>query len=184
MHFESDEDAKRYFTIVLMAKEGHIGEACKALGIKRKRFREWFDNDPEFAADCQDSMESLIDLAQSKLVENIKDNVSRDIQFFLKSQARHRGYGDRVEHEHTGIVGHAHLVGHYPPEPKSIAEWEKQVADADKARKLRDNPDEVPETTESCDTCDTCETTETTETTETADPIPDALALVPACATG
>lgn len=137
MHFE-DEEARRYFPIVLNAKEGHIGEACKALGITRRRYQRWIDEDPEFAIDCQGAMESLIDMTQSKLVENIKDNQSRDIQFFLKTQGRHRGYGEKVEHEHSGLVGHTHLHGWYPPEPQTIAEWETQIAEAENRRKQRD----------------------------------------------
>lgn len=139
MHFE-DEEARRYFPIVLNAKEGHIGEACKALGITRRRYQRWIDEDPEFAIDCQGAMESLIDMTQSKLVENIKDNQSRDIQFFLKTQGRHRGYGEKVEHEHSGLVGHTHLHGWYPPEPQTIAEWETQITEAEKRRKQRANP--------------------------------------------
>ena len=135
----SESEKKQYFGIVLAAKEGHIGETCKSLGITRYRYRKWMEEDPEFAEHCQDAMEGLLDLAQSKLVENIKDNVSKDIQFLLKTQGRHRGYGDKVEHEHTGMIGHAHMIGHYPPEPKTIAEWEKQVEDARKLREGHDN---------------------------------------------
>ena len=175
MKFESEADRKRYFTIVLIAKDGHVGAACKALGITRKRYRKWAESDAEFAQDCQDAMESLIDLAQSKLVENIRKNVSKDIQFLLKTQARHRGYGDKVEHEHSGMIGHAHAIGVYPPEPKSIAEWEKMVAEADQARKLREG--QQGELTDASNEHASAHTP--TDTTDHAT-VPRALSLVPA----
>lgn len=133
-----EHEQKRYFGIVLAAKEGHVQEACRSMGISRRKYRQWIDEDEEFAEDCRDVIEGLVDLSQSMLVQNIKQGISKDIQYMLKTQGRARGYGDKIEHEHSGLIGHAHAHGYFPPEPKTIEEWERQVADAKQASKLRD----------------------------------------------
>lgn len=135
----TEEQKKQLFGVILAVKEGHIQAACESVGVSRRKYRQWLDEDPRFAEECQDVMEGLIDLTQSMLVRNIKHGESRDIQFMLKTQGRHRGYGEKVEHEHTGMIGHAHFNGHYPPEPETLAEWEAQVTEARRLRQEREN---------------------------------------------
>jgi hypothetical protein len=169
----TEEQQKALFSAVLTFKEGHIADTCKSIGVTRRKYRQWLESDPEFAEDCQDAMESLIDLTQSKLVENIKDGVSRDIQFFLKTQGRHRGYGERVEHEHSGMIGHAHAIGWYPKEPETLAEWEAQVIEA---RRLREQSEQGANTLDSGQDS-TSPVTKPSDTLNTG-PVAPALALV------
>ncbi len=42
----------------------------------------------------EEARESLIDFVESKLVSNINDGKETSTIFFLKTKARHRGYGD------------------------------------------------------------------------------------------
>lgn len=48
-------------------------------------------------SNLQNQRESLLDLAESKLIENISNNDNTAIIFFLKTQGRGRGYNERVE---------------------------------------------------------------------------------------
>ena len=130
---------KSVFALVLTNTEGHITETCARTGISYSKYRRWLENDPEFAEECDQARIALVDLGQSHLVENVRLGKSTDIQFLLKTQGRDRGYGDKVEHEHTGVIGHAHALGYYPPEPKTIADWETQVIEADRLRAERAN---------------------------------------------
>lgn len=41
--------------------------------------------------------ESMVDVAESKLFENIKDNDNTAIIFYLKTKGKHRGYIERSE---------------------------------------------------------------------------------------
>jgi len=45
--------------------------------------------------------ESIIDLAESKLIENINDNDNTAIIFYLKTKGKHRGYIERSERDYT-----------------------------------------------------------------------------------
>ena len=49
---------------------------------------------------CEDATESLVDLVESKLIENIKENDNTSIIFFLKTKGKKRGYIEKQEIEH------------------------------------------------------------------------------------
>jgi hypothetical protein len=90
-------DRKQLFLKTLEAQFGHIAKACRAVPIDRKTYYRWYNDDEDFADRCDDIQESLIDTAESKLHENIRDNKSTDIQFFLKTRGKRRGYIERKE---------------------------------------------------------------------------------------
>jgi len=74
-----------------------ITRACEAVGITRRTFYNWLNTDPEFRARFEETREALIDLAEAKLFELIKRGNLGAIIFYLKTQAKHRGYTDRPE---------------------------------------------------------------------------------------
>lgn len=80
--------------IALQKKSGNISEACKAANLGRATYYRWLNNDPEFAQACQDIKESIIDLAESQLYQEIKNSNLTAIIFYLKCQAKHRGYSE------------------------------------------------------------------------------------------
>lgn len=129
------EEKQKVFSVLLYNRGGDITATCKDVGITRRKWRQWIEENEEFAQDCAEVGESLVDLATGKLVENVKKGNSKDIQFLLKTLGRGRGFGEKVEVALTGTITHAHGIKYYPPEPKSIEEWEAQVAQAKKASK-------------------------------------------------
>lgn len=93
---------KEKFLEVYAAKLGYVKDACEAAGISRKTFYNWKNDDEEFAQSVQEIEEGLIDLAESKLFENIKGNKTNEILFYLKTKGKNRGYVERQEHHIEG----------------------------------------------------------------------------------
>lgn len=93
---------KETFIEVFFKKNANISETCKSIGISRQCFYNWKNDDDEFAEQVHEIQESMIDFAESKLLENIKDNKETSIIFFLKTKGKSRGYTERQEIEHQG----------------------------------------------------------------------------------
>lgn len=51
----------------------------------------------ELFQEVQNEKESLLDLAESKLIDNIKNNDTTSILFYLKTQGKNRGYIERQQ---------------------------------------------------------------------------------------
>ena len=59
---------------------------------------------PSVRQAVEEAKERMIDFAESKLYQNIKDGDNTAIIFYLKTQAKHRGFIERQEL--TGMEGH------------------------------------------------------------------------------
>lgn len=97
---QKTDKKKSDFLVALKNNNGNISEACEAINIGRRTYYSWIEKDETFKQDAEDAQESLIDLAESKLVENIKDNDNTSIIFFLKTKGKKRGYVEKQEVEH------------------------------------------------------------------------------------
>ena len=62
---------KDNFLKALKNNLGNISQACKASKISRQTYYRWIDDDVEFEEKCKDVEESLLDLAESRLLEKI-----------------------------------------------------------------------------------------------------------------
>lgn len=98
---QKTDKKKSNFLIALKNNNGNISEACEAINIGRRTYYSWIEKDKTFKQSAEDAQESLIDLAESKLVENIKDNDNTSIIFFLKTKGKKRGYIEKSEVEHV-----------------------------------------------------------------------------------
>lgn len=76
---------------------GIVSTACKIAGISRKLYYEWVKNDEEFAEKIKHIEDKQIDFVESKLLENVNNNDTTAIIFFLKTKGRSRGYSERTE---------------------------------------------------------------------------------------
>ena len=90
---------KEAFLMALKNNLGHISKSCKAANIHRRTYYSWIDKDEQFKQDCDDVSEGLIDLVESKLLENINNNDNTCIIFFLKTKGKSRGYIEKQEIE-------------------------------------------------------------------------------------
>ena len=90
---------KETFLKALKNNLGHISKSCIAANIHRRTYYSWIDKDNKFKDDCNDVSEGLVDLVESKLLENINNNDNTCIIFFLKTKGKSRGYIEKQEIE-------------------------------------------------------------------------------------
>lgn len=87
---------------------GIVSTACEKVGIARSTFYVWYDEDSKFKADVDANKERTIDFAESQLLQNVSNGKEASIFFYLKTQAKHRNYIERVDH--TGNIQHGHVL--------------------------------------------------------------------------
>ena len=83
--------------------KGIISSACDAVGISRMTYYRWIKDDQEFADECKEIEEASIDYVESKLLENIDQNKTSEILFYLKTKGKARGYVERQEIQTDGF---------------------------------------------------------------------------------
>lgn len=76
---------------------GIIKNAAEAIGCSRQTVYNYMDEYPEVEAARDNEVETLIDFAEEKLVEQIGQGNMTAIIFFLKCRAKVRGYVERQE---------------------------------------------------------------------------------------
>lgn len=94
---------KEKFLEVFENNTANISAACAAAGIARSTFYLWMKEDPDFKDQAEAIQESMIDLAESKLLENIKSNKETSIIFYLKTKGKSRGYVEKQIIEQDGF---------------------------------------------------------------------------------
>ena len=92
-------DKKEKFLKGLKSNLGNITEACKSVNISRQTYYRWIEADKEFEQSCRDAEESLLDLAENRLLEKIDKYDTTSIIFFLKTKGRKRGYNESTQLE-------------------------------------------------------------------------------------
>lgn len=77
---------------VFKSKVGNISATCDALGIDRSTLYSWRRKYPELDEMLKGQEESMIDFAETRLMEKINDGDLTAIIFFLKTKGKKRGY--------------------------------------------------------------------------------------------
>jgi hypothetical protein len=86
----SDEQVRA----ALKANNGLIAPSARYLNIERACLQNRLLRNPELRLYQQDCAEAAKDHATSKLFENIDKNMETAIEFYLRTQARDRGFGE------------------------------------------------------------------------------------------
>lgn len=107
--------SKKAVLEALMRSGGFIGVAAQMLGCNRKTVTRFLNKNPDVREAAKDVEEELLDLAETKLIQNIRAGKSTDIQFFLRTKGKHRGYTYQIEH--AGPGGGPIPVENSNPEP-------------------------------------------------------------------
>ena len=82
---------------------GYVSAACHALGCSRQHWYNKLKQYPTVQQAITEIREKRTDFVESKMMELIKDLNPTMIIFYLKTQAKDRGYIER--HELTGADG-------------------------------------------------------------------------------
>lgn len=82
-----------------------FSEACKELKIPQTTAWQWKNADDDWREACdnarQGMIESMLDVAENKLLENVKSGDNTSIIFFMKTQGKARGYIEKTQVETT-----------------------------------------------------------------------------------
>jgi DNA-binding transcriptional MerR regulator len=81
----------------LEQSKGLIAPAARALDCSRDTIRSYLAEYPAVAQAKADAKEATKDLAENRLVDAIEDREAWAICFYLKTQAKDRGYIERGE---------------------------------------------------------------------------------------
>jgi hypothetical protein len=76
---------------------GFISQAAKILKCTNATVYHYKERYSEVEEAIKNERESLLDFAESKLLENINNNDNAAIIFFLKTQGKHRGYSEKEQ---------------------------------------------------------------------------------------
>lgn len=80
---------------------GIVTTACKSVGISRDTHYRWMRDDEEYRQAIESIESMALDLAESKLHEQIVEGNTACIIFFLKTKGKRRGYVEKQEVETT-----------------------------------------------------------------------------------
>lgn len=81
--------------------KGFITQSAKSLGVSRRHLHRLINRHPTIKEAVQDAREEMKDFTESKLYQGIDNDNTALIIFYLKTQAKDRGYVERQE-----ITGH------------------------------------------------------------------------------
>lgn len=85
-------------------KKGFITQAAKSLGISRRHLHRLINRHPTIKEAVEDAKEEMKDFAESKLYDGITNDNTALIIFYLKTQAKDRGYVEKQEIDHSGGI--------------------------------------------------------------------------------
>jgi hypothetical protein len=87
----------------LESAKGYVSLAAKTLGVSRQSFYNYMKKYPTVQQRLDDIRDERTDWVEGKLLEQIRNDNLTAIIFYLKTQAKDRGYSER--HEITGAGG-------------------------------------------------------------------------------
>lgn len=90
-------EQKAKFPEILKQTMGLVSLACEKVGIGRTTYYEWRNNDPEFAALCDEVPDRVGDMVESKLYEKVQRGDGETIRFYCKTKLKNRGYTTGME---------------------------------------------------------------------------------------
>lgn len=90
---------------VLNKAYGNLTAAARSLGVTRKALYNWVERDEELQQAVRDARESIIDIAENKLLQAINSGDMTAIIFTLKTLGKARGYIETKEVKVSDIEG-------------------------------------------------------------------------------
>lgn len=107
--------SKKKFLEIFKEKLGNISVSCRAYGINRQTFYNWYATDPDFKAAADDVKEVRMDFIENALMQRINAGDTAAIIWASKTICRSRGYVERVESD-VSVKTEQPLFGEYDDE--------------------------------------------------------------------
>lgn len=85
--------------------KGFVTTAAKRLNVSRTQLYRLINRYPTVKEALDDAREEMKDFAEAQLFKNIRDGKETSLIFYLKTQAKDRGYIERHQMEHSGPDG-------------------------------------------------------------------------------
>lgn len=92
---------------------GNLTAAARRIGCARQTLYSFINNHPTCQTATKAAREQMIDNVESILYSKALDGEAWAVCFFLKTQAKHRGYIERSEHRIAGEDGGAIKIEPY-----------------------------------------------------------------------
>jgi len=105
---EKKEMGKRQlkFLEILESKLGCVTLACRAnKNMSTTTHYRWKKEYKGYAERAEEINDMVLDIAESKLYQNVMDGDPASIFFLLKCRGKKRGYTEKQEVEHSGNIG-------------------------------------------------------------------------------
>jgi hypothetical protein len=83
---------------------GIVTKAAKIVGIERRTFYRWYEEDEDFKAAIDDIENIALDYVEGKLYELIQEKNVTAVIFHLKCRGKKRGYSEKSQVEHSGEI--------------------------------------------------------------------------------
>ncbi len=84
---------------------GNLAAVGRAFAVTRQAVYQFVRDKPDLMAVCMECRETVKDDVESSLYDAALAGDPWAVQFYLKTQARDRGYTDTHSHEHSGPGG-------------------------------------------------------------------------------
>ena len=89
---------------LIIQHKGFVTQICKAAGISRQTFYNRLERYPKLQDKLDSSRDEIVDFAESKLLELIREKHYPSIRFYLETQGKNKGYVIRQEVEQSSVV--------------------------------------------------------------------------------
>ena len=93
------------FLEVLRNADGNVKLACRKINISRSAYYKWLKKDKKFKKLVDEVREEIIDDVEASLIERIHNSKNGGVLAiqWLKSKAKHRGWGESNEDDKKNI---------------------------------------------------------------------------------
>jgi hypothetical protein len=92
------------FLDAIKGSGGYVTEIARRLGCSRTTVYNSYERWPDLREAVLDEKEGLKDLAENELFRQIAGGNTTAVIFYLKTQAKDRGYIERQQYEHSGGI--------------------------------------------------------------------------------
>lgn len=90
------------YAAAIKKARGLLSAAAEALGVDRRTVYRAIERWPDLQAVVEEARERMTDLAEASLYQKVTAGEPWAVQFYLKTQGKHRGYVERTEFAGVG----------------------------------------------------------------------------------